>query len=57
MRPLIWTKPDFRELNLSAEIGMYFEDADFMPTQPPSQQAAERLELEPTKQPRDIESA
>jgi coenzyme PQQ precursor peptide PqqA len=21
-----WTKPQFRELNLSAEIGMYYED-------------------------------
>ncbi len=28
MTPIAWTKPEFRELSLSAEIGMYYEDGD-----------------------------
>lgn len=28
MTPPTWTKPECHELNLSAEIGMYYEDGD-----------------------------
>jgi coenzyme PQQ precursor peptide PqqA len=28
MQHAAWTKPEFRELNLSAEIGSYYEEED-----------------------------
>jgi coenzyme PQQ precursor peptide PqqA len=28
MAPSTWTKPEYQDLNLSAEIGMYYEDGD-----------------------------
>jgi len=31
MKSMTWTKPQFRELNLSMEIGMYYEDGERPP--------------------------
>lgn len=41
-----WTAPTFRELNLSLEVGMYFEDDEFPVDVPPTGPAFSKLEPE-----------